>query len=651
MAAATTTDVHAQLETLFHHGALGGLSDSELLGQFLNADAPSAEAAFAVLVDRHAPMVLRVCRSDLPNTHDADDASQAVFLVLARRARSVRRLDSLAAWLYGVARRIAARARRDEARRRKHERRRAEMAANQPEPSPLISDDCAHIYAEIDTLPQIYRSAVVLCYLEGLSHEQAAQLLRCPLRTFQSRLLRAKERLRQRLARRGASLPAVLPPLAYASPPSSAWVKTTAEAARAFANSAAPLTTAGVSSTAISLARSSIRAAVLAPRLIGGVLLTTGFAVLVIAVARFGFNTDPPIPPPKSSSQSVAAAQPKKDRKNRTLVVRVVDRDSTSPMEGVEVVVHTDSGARPGLGGEPEEMARFTTGKDGQCRIEFPRTLPKEVFITARKAGYADRGYGPLLEPGLAAIPGSHTINMERGLTIGGLVKARDGKPVAGATVIIMARAGEGGSPDWSYVPEAKVTTDQEGRWRFEEMPSGWNNVYVRVMHPDYVPTFMLRDFPQPSDLMLKARKAETILDEGVVLAGRVVDDKGRPLAGAKVGLGADRQVMQKGFPSSTTDSAGQFHFEHVPAGTQTVTAQSPGHAPELADVVVAPGMQPLDFRLGRGSYDPRTGREPRGPTARRRDRPGRELEGAFLPRLDDEDRFVRPLRLGWSTG
>jgi DNA-directed RNA polymerase specialized sigma24 family protein len=111
MATAAITDVHTQLETLFHHGALGGLTDSELLAQFLAADAPSAEAAFAILVDRHGPMVLRVCRSALPNTHDAEDASQAVFMVLARRARSVRRLDSVASWLYGVARRVAARRR------------------------------------------------------------------------------------------------------------------------------------------------------------------------------------------------------------------------------------------------------------------------------------------------------------------------------------------------------------------------------------------------------------------------------------------------------------------------------------------------------------------------------------------------------------
>ena len=600
MATAAISDISTQLEALFDHGTLGGLTDSDLLAQFLGADTPSAEAAFGILVDRHAPMVLRVCRSALPNSHDAEDASQAVFLVLARRARSLPRLDSLASWLYGVARRVAARARRDDARRRKYERRKAEMAAQHMDP-PVVSSEGEGIYQEIDGLPQIYRSAFVLCYLEGLSHEQAAITLRCPLRTLQSRLLRAKERLRDRLARRGASLPAVLPPLVNSLPPTAAWVKTTAEAARAFASGQAALTTAGVSSATINLASSSLRALVFMPRLIGGALLTTGLAVFVVAVARFGFKTDPPPPAQlKASAQSVAA-QPKKDPNNRTLVAHVVDRQSRAPMAAVELTVEIDAGARPGLGGESELMTRLTTDAAGRCKIEFPRVLPKEIYITARKAGYANRAYGPLFEPGVAAIPGDHTIEMERGVTIGGIVKTRSGNAVSGATVIIMARAGAGGLPDWSYVPDVKVMTDKEGRWRFSEMPSGWNSVYVTVTHPDYVPTFMQRDVPRPSDLLLKAKKAELVLDEGLALAGTVVDDQGRPIGGAKVGLGADRQVRHRDFPSVTTGANGHFQFDHVPPGTQTVTAQSPGRAPELADVVVAQGMKAVELRLGPG--------------------------------------------------
>jgi RNA polymerase sigma-70 factor (ECF subfamily) len=108
MAIEPITDARTQLQTLFDNGVMGSSTDGELLERFLNAEDAPAEAAFAALVERHGPMVLRVCRSALGEVHDAEDASQAVFLVLARRAGSVRRFESAGSWLYGVARRISA---------------------------------------------------------------------------------------------------------------------------------------------------------------------------------------------------------------------------------------------------------------------------------------------------------------------------------------------------------------------------------------------------------------------------------------------------------------------------------------------------------------------------------------------------------------
>ncbi len=119
MASASSSDVLKHLATLFHIGTAAGLTDGSLLDRFRNGPAEEAEAAFAVLVDRHGPMVLQVCRRILGDRHDAEDAAQATFLVLARQARAIRRMDSVASWLYGVAARIAARARRDAARRRR----------------------------------------------------------------------------------------------------------------------------------------------------------------------------------------------------------------------------------------------------------------------------------------------------------------------------------------------------------------------------------------------------------------------------------------------------------------------------------------------------------------------------------------------------
>ena len=106
------------IRALFHAGATGGLTDEQLLARFVDSERDTGELAFAELVARHGPMVLRVCRMILRNAHDAEDAFQATFLVLARQSRSIRERGSVASWLHGVARRIALSARSAAARRR-----------------------------------------------------------------------------------------------------------------------------------------------------------------------------------------------------------------------------------------------------------------------------------------------------------------------------------------------------------------------------------------------------------------------------------------------------------------------------------------------------------------------------------------------------
>ena len=197
------------IRALFHVGATGGLTDEQLLARFVDSERDTGELAFAELVARHGPMVLRVCRMILRNAHDAEDAFQATFLVLARQSRSIRERGSAASWLHGVARRVALSARSAAARRRAHERRAAEM----PMPS---ADDAGWndfgdvLHQEIEQLPEKYRKAIVLCELEGLTEGQAAQRLEWPVGTVRTRLRRGRERLRGRLLRRGVAPTAVL---------------------------------------------------------------------------------------------------------------------------------------------------------------------------------------------------------------------------------------------------------------------------------------------------------------------------------------------------------------------------------------------------------------------------------------------------------
>jgi HlyD family secretion protein len=191
-----------QLRTLFSTGTIRDLTDGQLLERFATGRGEAAELAFSVLVERHGPMVLRVCRGELADPHDTQDAFQATFLVLVRKARGLWVRDSLGPWLHQVARRTASCARSTAARRRRHERHAAAMT---PEESrPRVGDDLGRVlHEEIDRLPERYRSPVVLCDLEGRTHEQAARHLGWPVGTVKSRLTRARGRLRDRLSRRG----------------------------------------------------------------------------------------------------------------------------------------------------------------------------------------------------------------------------------------------------------------------------------------------------------------------------------------------------------------------------------------------------------------------------------------------------------------
>jgi RNA polymerase sigma factor (sigma-70 family) len=227
MAYAATGSVFRQIESLFEGTSVPGLTDRQLLERFLARRDPAGEAAFAAIVTRHGPMVLDICQNIIGDLHHAEDAFQAVFLVLARRAGSIRDPDLLGNWLYGVAIRTARCARLQLARRRKHEEQGAmrrpgsgSSAGATVEQPTLAREDVEALHDEIGRLPGSFRLPVVLCYFEGLSLDEAARRLCWPSGTVHSRLARARDKLRRGLTRRGVTLPAAV--LATALSPRSA---------------------------------------------------------------------------------------------------------------------------------------------------------------------------------------------------------------------------------------------------------------------------------------------------------------------------------------------------------------------------------------------------------------------------------------------
>ena len=195
-----------EIRTLYTLGPFGGLTDAQLVERFLKAEGPDREDAFAALVHRHGPMVLQVCRRMLGGAADAEDAFQAVFLVLARRAGELLRLEGLKPWLYGVAVRTAKEARRRSARRRAREGAPMEESrmASPSEEGQL--DLLTLLDEEINRLPARLREALMLCELEGFSRQDAARQLGLPEGTLSSRLSRGRSLLRDRLTRRGVAL-------------------------------------------------------------------------------------------------------------------------------------------------------------------------------------------------------------------------------------------------------------------------------------------------------------------------------------------------------------------------------------------------------------------------------------------------------------
>jgi RNA polymerase sigma factor (sigma-70 family) len=188
------------------HGG-GDATDGQLLHRFA---AERDEAAFAALVQRHGPIVLGVCRRLLHEPHDAEDAFQATFLVLVRKAGSIAKAELLGNWLYGVAYRTALEARTRAARRRAKERQVRDIAEVAPSTEAVWSDLQPVLDEEVGRLPDKFRIPVVLCYFEGKTNAEAARLLGCPKGTVLSRLASARERLRARLTHRGLALPAGL---------------------------------------------------------------------------------------------------------------------------------------------------------------------------------------------------------------------------------------------------------------------------------------------------------------------------------------------------------------------------------------------------------------------------------------------------------
>ena len=392
-----------QFHQLFSLGAVGGTTDAQLLAQFLDRQDAGAEVAFEVLVERHGPMVLRVCRGVLRDEHAAEDAFQATFLVLARKARSIWVKDSLGSWLHGVAQRVASRARSDAMRRRRHERQAAERAgtAGVAEAFPdgfHQSDTEAVLGEEIARLPEKYRAPIVLCYLEAMSYEEAASRLGLTEDALRGRLARARERLRSRLTRRGVEVPGILvtswPAVRATLVVRSGLLQSTVQAAMSV--SVGNVVDAGlISQTAISLSERICRTMIRTKLSTAAMTLTLGTLVAgAMVLAQSGGGRRDQAERPREAPRPPAVAL----RMEGNLIV-----DWVPVKVGAEKVEITVDAVRHCVHLAEMSVKRDSRPNDGAVRLDLERgktytvTAAGEAFMTSQTGPDADPFPGVVL--------------------------------------------------------------------------------------------------------------------------------------------------------------------------------------------------------------------------------------------------------------
>jgi RNA polymerase sigma factor (sigma-70 family) len=431
MAPNTLTDVLRQLRRLYAAEPARDLGDGELLERFL---ARREETAFAILVQRHGPMVLGVCRRVLRDPDAVEDAFQATFLALVQRSASIRQRGSLGSWLYAVARRIARRARERDMAQRNQERGCAERPRGEALDDPAWRELRSVLDEEVGALPERYRAPVVLCYLEGKSYDQAARDLGWPKSSLASRLSRARGLLRQRLARRGLALSAaalaagLAEKAARAAVPALLTINTVKGATRFIAGQAAP---GALPSPAVALAEESMKPMLGIKSKVLFVLLAVGLAAGGVGLA--GHQAPGGKPPPGPQADAPGPAAPARSRPAQAKPV--APADETFPCAGR--VLDPDgkpaSGARLlllGKGDRPVDLG--TSAADGRFLVRVPKDL-KGHHLVARGDGsgmdFTDLGQRKQTDP--------VELRLVKDQAIRGRVLDTEGKPVSGAKVVV----------------------------------------------------------------------------------------------------------------------------------------------------------------------------------------------------------------------
>ena len=649
MASEQTETALRDIRRLFSEGTVAGLADAQLLERFVVG---RDEEAFSALVAEHGPMVMAVCRRVLSDSNDVEDAFQATFLVLVRKARSVRAEESLGGWLYRVAHRVAVEANRDAVRRRAREMRAAVRSASDRDHGGAPDDSWPALHEELARLPEKFRRPVVLCYLEGKTQAEAAAQLRWSGATLRRRLAGARERLRTRLVRRGIAPSAGLLAADFAVDVMAA-VPPALASATTRAASALALGRAATSTAAVSLTRHVLRSLLMTKlKVAATVAMTTGL-IAWIALGPVAAQQGGAVGPGPKPSPVAGPVTPPDGGADPLVFAGVVLDDAGRPLAGAKLFVSHPTADQFAF------LRGGTSGPDGRFRFEvaraaFDQSGQDNPWIHAAVVAAAD-GFGPVwMSAATPPLPGSQpadrmTLRLAKDdIAIEGRILSTEGRPVAGAKVqpfLLEYRQNR----DLAHIPwdsdEAgpgtmglnlsvenlfpEVATDADGRFTLKGIGRD-RMVHVAISGPN-IASQLLEVETRPGPMrtlpgrirqgkMLPKRIRYGARFEHVAAPSRpvvvVVRERGsgRPILGARINF------------REATDARGRFRLGglpyedkitlqvYLPAGLPyfsrevTIEAKEPGLKPVTADIELTKGI------LLRGRLtDEKSGRPIRG--------------------------------------